>query len=82
MSETEKVALTPTEQRLLDALTRQPGRIFSRRELLEIVIPDAVVIERTIDVHIRALRKKLGDVCRIRTIRSLGYVWEATEPEA
>lgn len=68
--------LTPTEKRLLDTLQQAPGRIFSRQELLSLVIPDAIVLERTIDVHIRALRSKLGNANRIRTVRRRGYLWD------
>ena len=66
-------ALTPTEARLLEALRSQPGRTFTRLELIQIVMPDALVLERTIDVHIKALRKKLGDAVRIQTVREVGY---------
>ena len=71
--------LTPTEQRLLATLQQNPGRVFSRRELLAIVMPDTVVLERTIDVHIKALRQKLGPPCGIRTIRGKGYCWEVLD---
>ena len=71
--------LTPTERRLLETLRGEPGRVFSRKELIALVMPGTVVLERTIDVHIRGLRKKLGrDVARIRTIRRLGYRYDST----
>ncbi len=67
--------LTRSEFNLLDALIRQPGRAFTRAELIEAALgDDALVLERTIDVHIRGLRKKLeqhGDL--IETVRSVGY---------
>jgi two-component system phosphate regulon response regulator PhoB len=66
-------ALTPTEARLLATLRSEPGRVFTRLELIHIVMPDALVLERTIDVHIKALRKKLGDAVRIQTVRNVGY---------
>lgn len=70
--------LTPTESRLLEALCGQPGRVFSRSELVALVMPDAVVLERTIDVHIKALRQKLGQQGgRIETIRKAGYRFTA-----
>lgn len=72
----DRAALTPTEKRLLETMQQAPGQIFTRRELLALVIPDAVVLERTIDVHIRALRKKLGSASRIRTVRRRGYTWD------
>jgi two-component system phosphate regulon response regulator PhoB len=69
------VELTPSEFGLLAALVRQPGRAFTRGELIDLALgDDAIVLERTIDVHIRALRKKLGafgDL--IETVRGVGY---------
>ena len=71
----EELILTPTEFRLLWTLGRQPGRTFSRNELLDCARgEDANSMERTIDVHVRALRKKLGDRAElIETIRGIGY---------
>ena len=67
--------LTPSEFRLLDTLIRQPGRAFDRSELIDSALgTDAIVLERTIDVHIRSLRKKLeGSADRIETVRGIGY---------
>jgi two-component system, OmpR family, phosphate regulon response regulator PhoB len=66
--------LTPTEFRLLECLLRQPGRAFSRHQLMDAAIGEgAVVLERTIDVHIKTLRKKLGDPDLIETVRGVGY---------
>ncbi|MEM9353140.1 MAG: response regulator [Planctomycetota bacterium] len=67
--------LTPSEFGLLAALVRQPGRAFSRTELIDVALgDDAIVLERTIDVHIRALRKKLGSHADlIQTVRGIGY---------
>ena len=71
------VPLTPTERRLWDTLRAQPGRVFSRKELLALVMPGTVVLERTIDVHLRGLRKKLSkQVARIRTVRRGGYCYD------
>jgi two-component system phosphate regulon response regulator PhoB len=71
----EELPLTPTEFRLLEALVRQAGRAFTRFELMDAAIgEDAVVLERTIDVHIKSLRKKLGDAADlIETVRGVGY---------
>ena len=71
----EVLDLTPTEFALLDAMLRQPGRAFTRADLIdEAVGHDAIVLERTIDVHIRALRKKLGAYAElIETVRGIGY---------
>ena len=67
--------LTPSEFELLSALVQQPGRAFSRGELIDVALgDDAIVLERTIDVHIRALRKKLDDHADlIQTVRGIGY---------
>ncbi len=67
--------LTPSEFRLLDTLIRQPGRAFDRSELINSALgTDAIVLERTIDVHIRSLRKKLEESAdRIETVRGIGY---------
>ena len=71
----KELAVTPTEFKLLWTLLRQPGRAFNRHELLDCCRGgDANSMERTIDVHVRALRKKLGregDV--IETVRGVGY---------
>jgi two-component system phosphate regulon response regulator PhoB len=70
-----ELPLTPTEFRLLEVLLRQAGRAFTRHELMDAAIgEDAMVLERTIDVHIKSLRKKLGlgsDL--IETVRGVGY---------
>ena len=69
-------SLTPSERRLWETLKSQPGRVFSRKELVALVMRGAVVLERTIDVHIRGLRKKLGkDVAGIRCVRGRGYCY-------
>jgi two-component system phosphate regulon response regulator PhoB len=66
--------LTPTEFRLLECLVRQPGRVFSRPQLMDAAIGEgAVVLERTIDVHIKTLRRKLGEMDLIETVRGVGY---------
>lgn len=67
--------LTPSEFGLLAALVRQPGRAFSRAELIDVALgDDALVLERTIDVHIRALRKKLDAHAElVETVRGVGY---------
>ena len=70
-----RLALTPTEFRLLECFLTHPGRAFSRQELVAAAIgADTVVQERTIDVHIKALRRKLGDAGpAIETVRGVGY---------
>tara|TARA_B100000686_G_scaffold341359_1_gene418641 strand:+ start:297 stop:1007 length:711 start_codon:yes stop_codon:yes gene_type:complete len=75
--------LTRTEFRLLDTLVRQPGRVFQRSELIDASLgKNAVVLERTIDVHIRALRKKLHDSANlIETVRGVGYRFRDSHSE-
>ncbi|MCW2955273.1 MAG: phoB [Thermoleophilia bacterium] len=69
------VRLTRTELRLLHVLLRTPGRVFSREQLVQRVMGDnAWITDRTIDVHVRAIRRKLeprDDV--VETIRGVGY---------
>jgi len=73
----EMVHLGPTEFRLLRYFMEHPGRVFSREQLLDAVWGHDVYVEpRTVDVHIRRLRKALNDNGRsdlIRTVRSAGY---------
>jgi len=71
----EELLLTPTEFRLLWTLIRQPGRTFSRNELMDSSRgEDANSLERTIDVHIRSLRLKLRDRAPfVETVRGIGY---------
>ena len=67
--------LTRSEFKLLETLIRQPGRAFDRSELIDAALgEDTLVLERTIDVHIRALRKKLEEQADlIETVRGVGY---------
>ena len=72
------VALGPTEYRLLRHLLENPGRVFSRQQLLETVWPHSEDIElRTVDVHVRRLRLALGEPDIVRTVRSAGYALDA-----
>jgi len=53
---------------------KQPGRAFTRHDLMDAAVGDTIVLERTIDVHIKSLRRKLGDNGeRIETVRGVGY---------
>ena len=70
------IHLGPTEFRLLKTLMEVPGKVFSREYLLKTVWGDNVYVEaRTVDVHIRRLRKSLNDYGPdyIRTVRATGY---------
>ena len=75
-----QIHLGPTEFRLLDHFMRNPGRVFSREQLLDAVWGRDVYVEaRTVDVHIGRLRKALkknGNTDPIRTVRSAGYAFE------
>lgn len=71
----QPLILTLAEYKLLSALTSRPGRVFTREQLLEkITGGETYVIDRNVDVHIRAIRKKLGaDADFIQTVRGVGY---------
>jgi two-component system, OmpR family, phosphate regulon response regulator PhoB len=76
-----QLQLGPTEYRLLRFLMESPGRVFSRNQLLDGVWGTGSDIElRTVDVHIRRLRKAIeveGAKDPVRTVRSAGYAIEA-----
>lgn len=71
------ITLYPSEFKLLHFFATRPGRLYSRRQLLDLVWGDHVFIEeRTVDVHIRRLRKALGEhglEHLIQTVRGSGY---------
>jgi DNA-binding response OmpR family regulator len=74
-----ELRLTASEFRLLEALMKQPARVLTRDELIEAIYPDddPGIIDRTIDVHLGRLRRKLRDPAGeprfIGTVRSVGY---------
>ena len=70
-----ELELTPTEFRLLETLLQQAGRAFTRGELMDCAISQhTVVLERTIDVHVKSLRQKMGESAPlIETVRGIGY---------
>ena len=72
-----QIDLGPTEYRMLDFFIKSPKRVYSRDQLLTNVWPDNINVEnRTVDVHIRRLRKAInldGTKELIRTVRSAGY---------
>lgn len=75
------ITLTATEFRLLQAMMSADGRLRSREQLIDAALGvDVAVVDRTIDVHIAALRKKLGSAATwIRTVRGAGYLWRAPD---
>ncbi len=75
----QPVPLTRTEYELLDLFLKSPGKIFSRASLLAAVWPeDVIVTERTVDVNITRIRKKLGPYAdRLRTRSGFGYYYDA-----
>jgi len=77
----QSVQLGPTEFRLLKKLLENPGRVYSRERLLDSVWShDRDIDARTVDVHVRRLRKALNEGGRadvIRTVRSAGYALDA-----
>jgi two-component system phosphate regulon response regulator PhoB len=80
------VSLGPTEYRMLEFFMQNPERVYSRAQLLDRVWGGNVYIEeRTIDVHIRRLRKALEEVMLdhlVQTVRGSGYRFSVREPVA
>jgi DNA-binding response OmpR family regulator len=80
----ELLDLTPFEFRILRGLMRRPGRVFSRDDLIDAIHgdDDPGIIDRTIDVHLGRLRRKLGDdpvdPRFIATVRTVGYKFVAS----
>jgi two-component system response regulator CpxR len=80
----QKVELTSVEFAILETLLRQAGQVVSRDDLVKQALGrDFSVYDRSIDVHVSSLRKKLGsgtgtaEAERIKTIRSIGYLYSA-----
>jgi phosphate regulon transcriptional regulator PhoB len=71
----QRVALTATEFRILEFLAARPGRVFSRDEIIDAALGnETAVFDRTVDVHITAIRRKLGAGAEyIETVRGFGY---------
>lgn len=69
-----EIGLTTTEFRLLWALASEPGRVFQRRELADASGSAGRTRERTVDVHVKAIRDKLGDrAFLLETVQRVGY---------
>ncbi len=71
----EKVDLTTTEFRILKILAERKGWVFSRKQILDTLWgEDKIVVDRTVDVHIKHLREKLGEAGKfVKNIRGVGY---------
>ncbi len=71
----EEISLTTTEFKLLEYMARRPGVVLSREKILDAVSgDDAVVCDRTVDAHVKSLRRKLGTAKDyIETVRGAGY---------
>ncbi len=72
-----EVELTRREFDLLTALLREPDRAHTRDALLDLVWGSSFVSTKTVDVHIAALRRKLGDALQVKALRGVGYRLEA-----
>ena len=74
----KKIELTSTEFRLLELLSSKKGRVFTRENILDYLWgEEKIVLDRTVDVHVRNLREKLGSAGRfIKNIRGIGYKLE------
>jgi two-component system alkaline phosphatase synthesis response regulator PhoP len=73
--EGQEVQLPKKEFELIELLASRPGKVFTREQILGTVWGDETIVgERTIDVHIRKLREKLGE-SYIRTIKGVGYTF-------
>lgn len=73
----QKVVLAKKEFELLYLLASKPGKVYTREVILKNIWEDSVVVtNRTIDVHIRKLREKLGDDV-VATVKGVGYKFEA-----
>ena len=77
----QRLDVTPTEFKLLECMSREPGRAYSRAELISEALPESDALERVVDAHLKNLRRKLevagaGDV--LETVRGIGYrLWAA-----
>jgi two-component system alkaline phosphatase synthesis response regulator PhoP len=71
----EEIPVTATEFRILHYLACRPGRVFSRDQIISGALgPNPMVLDRSVDVHVRAIRKKLADHRTvIETVRGVGY---------
>jgi DNA-binding response OmpR family regulator len=69
-----EIVLTAQEFKLLELLVKHPGRVFTREQVLNRAWGDGgLVADRTIDVHVKSLRRKFGKFEFIETVRGIGY---------
>ena len=71
----KEIYLARKEFNLLYNLMTVPGKVFTREEIISTIWKDAVVGDRTIDVHIRKIREKIGSQ-HIKTIKGIGYKFD------
>ena len=71
----EFISLARKEFKLLFYLMTIPAKVFTRKEIINEVWKDAIVGDRTIDVHIRKIREKIGDN-HIKTVKGVGYKFD------
>lgn len=77
----EKIVLAKKEFELLYLLASKPGKVYTREVILKNIWEDSVVVtNRTIDVHIRKLREKIGETY-VSTVKGVGYKFEADHQE-
>jgi DNA-binding response OmpR family regulator len=72
----EEVELTRREFDLLVALLENPRRVLSRIQLLEHAWETSYLSEKTVDVHVSSLRRKIGDAATIVAVRGVGYRYD------
>lgn len=80
MKEGREIQLPRKEFELLCLLASKPGKIFKRDELLDKIWKDVYVVDRTIDVHVRKIREKIGEKY-IQTIKGVGYKFMIVDDE-
>jgi len=77
-----RLDLTLTEFKILQLLTKRPGWVYSRSQILDYLWGnDKIVIERSVDVHIKNLRDKIGEIASmVINVRGVGYKFDQQEP--
>lgn len=80
----KRIDLTLTEFKIIQLLTKRPGWVYNRAQILDHLWgTDKIVIERTVDVHIRNLREKLGELAyMVKNVRGLGYKFSTSRESA